>query len=157
MEEKERQHIVDLLRDHDGNRNKVAGLVGRHASTVGRIAKEAGIESKSRNIAATKKANEARSAYAEERRLELIGKGFKKADELLKEIVSAGEFQKWTVGLGTLVDKARLETGEVTDRSERHNHNHRSLESYFAELDRYREVHGELGTTEQVDTPGADS
>ena len=94
---------------------------------MGRIANEEGIPSKSRNIAATKKANEARKAYAEDRRLELIGKGFDKAQELLAGIADAAELQKWSVALGTLVDKARLETGEATSRGES-THRHKNYD-----------------------------
>lgn len=127
MEPDERSRIVAQLREHDGNRNHVAKLCGRHASTVGRIANEEGIESKSRNIAATKKANEARKAYSEDRRLELIGKGFDKAGDLLERIEDAQELQKWSVALGTLVDKARLETGEATSRGES-THRHKNYD-----------------------------
>lgn len=116
VEPKERKRIVALLKEHDGNRSKVAKLCGRSKGLISKIATQEGIESV--NVHTTKKATEAHAAYAEERRLELIGKGFKKADELLKSIKDSGEFQKWTVGLGTLVDKARLETGEATHRGE---------------------------------------
>ena len=118
LTDKERQKIVTLLREHEGNRYAVAKEVGRHPSTVGRVAREEGIESKSRNVAATKKATEARRAYAEERRLEIIGQGFDVAEKLLKACKDAGEFQKWSVGFGTLIDKARLETGKATARNE---------------------------------------
>jgi Helix-turn-helix domain len=111
----ERENIASLLKEHGGNRHKVAKICGRSKDTVARIAREAGIESDVRKV---KKAAEVRLAYAEERRLEIIGKGFDKADALLKKIKDAGELQKWSVALGTLVDKARLETGEATSRSE---------------------------------------
>lgn len=125
VEPKERKRIVALLKEHDGNRSKVAKLCGRSKGLISKIATQEGIESV--NVHTTKKATEAHAAYAEERRLELIGKGFKKADELLKSIKDSGEFQKWTVGLGTLVDKARLETGDVTSRNESR-HQHRNLD-----------------------------
>ena len=136
----ERARIVSLLQEHGGNQNKVARLSGRSQPTVRKIAREETIVSIN---SANKKANAARVAYAEERRLELVGKGFDKADELLETIQDAGEFQRWTVGFGTLVDKARLETGEVTDRSERHNHAHaedreRRFERLFSQLDAHR-------------------
>ena len=113
--EKERERIVSLLKEHNGNRNKVAKECGRAPGTIQTIANQEGIPSA---YSAPKKAVEARVAYAEERRLEIIGMGFDKSKELLTQIKDAGEFQKWTVGLGTLVDKARLETGEATNRTE---------------------------------------
>lgn len=132
----ERSRIIAMLREGK-SQNATAKEVGRDPKTVNRIAKSENIES---HIAAPKKANEARKAYAEERRLNLIGKGFEKADALLNSLQDAGEFQKWTVALGTLIDKARLESGEATSRDERHNHNHpNDLDAYFKELDAARE------------------
>lgn len=134
--DEERSRIVALLKE-DKSQGATAREVGRHVSTVNRIAKAEGIES---NVAEPKKATSMRLAYSEERRLELIGKGFEKADTLLAALQDAGEFQKWTVALGTLVDKARLESGEATSRDERHNHNHpNDLDVYFKELDAARE------------------
>ncbi|MDP9474429.1 MAG: hypothetical protein M3R38_01800 [Actinomycetota bacterium] len=134
VSQEERARIVGLLKEHGGNRNRVANLVGRSPSTVQGIAEAEGIAP---NIRAPKNATVARKAYAEERRLEIIGKGFDKADALLSGISDAGEFQKWTVGVGTLVDKARLETGEVTDRTENRKGN--DLGDFFSELDRKAE------------------
>lgn len=134
--DEERSRIIVMLRDEKMSQNATAKAVGRGASTVSRIAKEEGIEA----YAKPKKAEKARLAYGEDRRLELIGKGFEKADTLLEVLQDAGEFQKWTVALGTLVDKARLESGEATSRDERHNHNHpNDLDVYFKELDAARE------------------
>ncbi len=113
--DKERADIALLLREHNGNQSKVARLSGRSQPTVRLIAIETGISSIN---CAPKKANDARVAYAEDRRLEIIGKGFDKANDLLKGITDAAELQKWSVALGTLVDKARLETGQATDRTE---------------------------------------
>lgn len=110
----ERARIVTMLRDDEMSQNATAKAVGRGASTVSRIAKEEGIEA----YAKPKKAEEARLAYGEDRRLELIGKGFEKAGALLEALQDAGEFRSWTIGFGTLVDKARLETGKATSRTE---------------------------------------
>jgi hypothetical protein len=111
----ERAKIVALLKKHGGNRNKVSKLCKRAPGTVQTIANQEGIPSA---YSAPKKAIDAKIAYAEERRLEIIGKGFDKANDLLHGIADAGELQKWSIALGTLVDKARLETGEATSRSE---------------------------------------
>ena len=150
----ERERIVSHLKDGK-SQNWTAKEVGRAPRTVNRVAQEEGIES---SIPAPKKANEARSAFAEERRLTIIGKGFDKADELLAKIEDASEFQKWTVGLGTLVDKARLETGEATSRNESHSYDHsEDLEGYFAELDTFRAEDGEADSGESLDTAEAHS
>lgn len=119
----ERQQIVEHLMAGK-SQGWTARQVGRHVSTVNRIAKAEGIES---NVADTKKATEANRAYAEGRRLELIGKGFDKAQDLLATIADASELQKWSVALGTLVDKARLETGEATSRGES-THKHKNYD-----------------------------
>lgn len=114
LAEAERERIVASLKEGK-SQGQTARDAGRHVSTVNRIAKAEGIES---NVAEVKKVTEARKAYAEERRLELIGRGFDKASTLLEAIADSSEFQKWTVGFGTLIDKARLETGEATSRTE---------------------------------------
>lgn len=154
IDKDERKQIVALLKEHGGNQGQVAKMCGRSQPAVRRIASEEGIVSINN---APKNANRARKAYAEERRLEIIGKGFDKADALLSGISDAGEFQKWTVGFGTLVDKARLETGEVTSRDE---HHHREgsdeLEEYFAELDAFRTRDGEADSEESMGPPKAD-
>ncbi len=115
LTDSERRRIEALLSE-GLSVGAAARETGRHKSTVSRVGKAAGIEG---NVAATKKANEARGSYAEARRLEIIGKAFDKAEDLLVGIDEAGDLQKWSVAFGTLVDKARLETGEATDRSER--------------------------------------
>lgn len=114
--EQERQKIIDLLHEHGGNRTKVANIAKRDRRVVCKIGDKAGIPSA--HSARTKNARAARSAFAEERRLELIGKGFDKADSLLDTPMGPDGFQKWTVALAVLVDKARLETGEATSRTD---------------------------------------
>lgn len=112
--DKERHKIAAALRS-GGKRNEVARDFKRSAGAISKIAKEEGIEF---DRSHTKKATEARLAYGEDRRLELIGKGFEKASALLEALQDAGEFRNWTIGFGTLVDKARLETGKATSRTE---------------------------------------
>lgn len=116
VDQEERSRIVSLLREHGGNQNKVARLCGRHQSTVRRIAKAEGIESVN---AAPKKANAARKDYAIAERLELLNEGFEKARDILSTIAEAKDLQAWTVAMGTLVDKRRLEDGEATSREEK--------------------------------------
>lgn len=143
LTEAERQRIAALLADGK-SQGAVSRELGRSRAVVNKIARESGVTNTVTNVRDTKKATEARSAYAEERRLELIGRGFDKADELLAKITDAGELQKWTVALGTMVDKARLETGEATNRSES-KHQHRTLDLSQAtaeELDEFERIVG---------------
>jgi transposase-like protein len=114
VSDEEREKIVAFLKVPNSI-GKTALEFKRSKRTISRIAHQEGAQV---NVYQTKKATEARLAYAEERRLEIIGKGFDKANELLEKIADAGELQKWSIALGTLVDKARLETGEATTRSE---------------------------------------
>lgn len=154
ISEAERRKVIALLRE-GLTPYAVAKQTKPSRPTVYKIAREEGIEV---DVKQTKKATEARKAYAEKRRLEIIGKGFDKADELLKPITEAGEFQKWTVGLGTLIDKARLETGEATSREERWSGDVREkhFDKLFGQLDAYRtgfdDGHGARDPVEPVDT-----
>lgn len=109
----ERMRIVEMLRG-GMSQTRAAKESGRSSGLVNKIAREEGIVS----IHNVKKANDAREAYAEERRLEIIGKGFDKADDILAALKEPRDFQAWTVGFGTLIDKARLESGEATSRHE---------------------------------------
>jgi len=112
--DKERAEIVAYLEDEKSH-GWISGEVGRSKDTIRRIANASGLNRSSESV---KKAGAMQSAYAEARRLEIIGKGFDKANDLLENITDASELQKWSVALGTLVDKARLETGQATDRTE---------------------------------------
>lgn len=111
----EREKIVMLLKEHGGNRNKVARECGRSPSTVQGIAEAHNIPP---NIRAPKNANQARRDYAQAERLELLNEGFDKARDVLKGIGLADDLKDWSVAVGTLIDKRRLEDGEATSRSE---------------------------------------
>lgn len=127
---------------------------GRSKDTIRRIARDEGVDFVRTK---TKNATQARIAYAEERRLEIIGKGFDKAEAMLEGISEAADFQKWSVALGTLVDKARLETGEATSREEQWNGDarDRQFSKLFSQLDAYRtgidDGHGGSDRGESVD------
>jgi transposase-like protein len=156
--DKERQRVAELHAEGKG-RNAIAREIGRSAGTVSSVAAQLGI---SFDRSAAKKATDARLAYAEERRLEIIGKGFDKADAMLEGIQDAADLQKWTVALGTLVDKARLETGEATSREERLSGDAREKHfgRLFDQLDAYRagadEGHREGDRGLPVDSGSAD-
>ena len=159
LTDKERARIVSLLKEGK-SQNSIAKKVKRSPDTVNRIAKAEGIVS---DIRTPKKAIEASKAYAEERRLEIIGKGLDKADDLLERIQEAKDLKEWSIALGTLVDKARLETGEVTGREERLNGDIREKQfsNLFSQLDAYRtgfnDRNGEGDPVESIRTERPDS
>lgn len=113
--EEERDRIIAYLKSGK-SQGWIAGKVGRNKSTVSRIAKVQGIDS---NVAATKKATDAKRDYSRVERLKLLNEGFDKARELLGHISEVKDLQAWTVATGTLVDKRRLEDGEATSREEK--------------------------------------
>lgn len=110
----ERERIVRLLKEGK-SQGKTAKEVGRHVSTVNRIAKAEGIDS---NIAATKKAIEAKRDYDLAERLLLLNEGFDKARDILPEIKEPKDLQAWMIAVATGIDKRRLEDGEATHRGE---------------------------------------
>lgn len=126
----ERQRIIDLLQEHGGNQYKVAQMVGRNRSTVNRVAKAEGIES---NVAATKKATEAHAVFGQAERRKIVVEGLEKARVMLSGISEAGELQKWSVAVGTLVDKDLLLDGKPTSINENRKGDIRDV---FADLDR---------------------
>ncbi len=135
----ERQRIIDLLQEHGGNRNRVARMVGRSVGTVQTIATQENIPSA---YSAPKKANEARSLFAEIDRMEIIGLGLNTGAELLRgykdrtpSIENIRAYKDLMTGLAIGIDKHRLETGEVTNRTESRKGDDWSLENEFGELD----------------------
>lgn len=112
----EEQQILDALIAGQ-SQNAVAKQFGRGCATVNRIAKANGLE-----YSAPKNAIEARVDYCAAERLKLLNAGFDKALELLPHIDAPQPLQQWTVAVGTLIDKRRLEDGEATSRSEVSDH-----------------------------------
>ncbi len=112
--DKERARIVAFLRDGQ-TQGWTAKEVGRDKSTVSRVAKAEGIDS---NVAATKKATDARRDYTLAERLLLLNEGFDKARDLLPTIKEPKDLQAWMIALATGIDKRRLEDGQATDRTE---------------------------------------
>lgn len=56
--------------------------------------------------------------FARDRRLALLNRGFVRASELLEAVTTVQQLQTWAVAVGVLIDKRRLEEGEVTARTE---------------------------------------
>lgn len=110
----ERMRIEDALLD-GASQGSVQRKFHRGAGTVNRIAHEIGLEwSDSKTSAAT----EARRRYCKEGRLDLIEELFEKVRELLPKIEKAHELKELSTSFGILTDKALLEEGRVTSRSE---------------------------------------
>lgn len=106
--------ILEALRD-GASQNAVARRLKCSPSTVNRVAKANGLE-----YSAPKNTAECRRDYAQAERIELLNKGFAKAEEMLPTLKTAGWLQSWTIALGILIDKRRLEDGEATQRMEVH-------------------------------------
>lgn len=110
----ERARIVSYLNDGK-SQGWVAKEEKRSKSTISEIANKAGI---STERSATKKASEAHRDYAQAERLLLLNEGFDKARDVLKHIGLADDLKDWSVAVGTLIDKRRLEDGKATSRHE---------------------------------------
>lgn len=106
--------MVEALRAGESI-NSVAKRFNRGVATVTRAARSANVASE---YSAPKRAIEARRDYDLAARLELLNEGFKKAANLLASIADPADLQRWTVAVGVLIDKRRLEDGDVTSRTE---------------------------------------
>lgn len=104
--------VVEALQAGE-SQNAVARRLGCSAGSVNRIAKLNGLE-----YSSPKHAAECRRDYAAAERLELLNQGFDKARELLPAIKSPQWLQAWSISMGILIDKRRLEDGEATARTE---------------------------------------
>ena len=148
----ERQRIVDLLHEHGGNQNRVAKICGRSQDTVRRIARTEGIESFKRT---PKKALAVKAAVQEIDRMEIIGLGLQTGADLLRgyrnrdaTVENIRAYKDLMTGLAIGIDKHRLETGEVTNRTENRKSEGFSLEEEFDRLDASLEAEGsEEGAT----------
>lgn len=149
--DEERERIVSLLKEHGGNQNKVAKLCGRPQRTVGRIANGAGIKSLK---TAPKKALATKAALQDIDRMEIIGLGLHTGAELLRgyqnrdaSIENIRAYKDLMTGLAIGIDKHRLETGQVTNRTESRKGDEFSLEDEFSRLDASLEAQGSEEST----------
>lgn len=121
-------------------------------STVSTIAREQGVDTER---ARTKKAEAARLDYDCARRLELLNTLFAKATTLANAAADGRDFRDIVVAVGVLIDKRRLEDGEVTDRVDVHNGGARErLVSRLDELAERRRAKDALSRTER---PGSET
>ncbi len=125
----ERLRIVALLRD-DKTPYAVAKETGRSRPTVCKIARDEGMEL---NVNLTKRAAEARRDYALAGRLELNNHLFDKLRTMSETVEQAKDFKDLVISYGVLVEKRRLDDGDVTDRTESRKGDIRDV---FEDLDR---------------------
>jgi hypothetical protein len=104
--------ILEALKAGE-SQNGVARRLGCSPGTVNKVARLNGLE-----YSRPKHAAEARRDYSAAERLELLNQGFEKARELLPSIKSPQWLQAWSISMGILIDKRRLEDGDVTARTE---------------------------------------
>jgi hypothetical protein len=108
------------------SQNSVARRLGYGVATVNRIAKRNGVKCiphpktvrSPEEIAAIAAAHVALVTYDLERRIALLDKVFNKAEQMLDTVTTPHKLQALCVSLGILIDKRRLEDGEVTSRTE---------------------------------------
>jgi hypothetical protein len=121
LTDKERARIVAYLKD-DKSHNWIAKEVKRSKDTVGRIARENGIESDGRR---TKKATETAATIREIDRLEGICTVLRVGASLIAQLEGMKptpdvmrSYKDGATGYAIGIDKHRLEMGEATNRSE---------------------------------------
>lgn len=133
----ERRKIIRYL-EQDNSQGWIARKIGRSKQTISRIARDAGFDS---DVSSTEKATRASRDYDLAARLEIVNEGFDKARYLLEGISDPRELQSWTVAIGTLIDKRRLEDGQATDRTERVDPERRKrIHGAMDELEYYRRL-----------------
>jgi len=106
--EDEEADILEALKA-GGSIRKVAKDFDRSHSTISDVAKRNGLDLADRSE--TKKAAIAKSCYAAEDRIKLIGEALNKGRELLKACDNPRDFQYLMTGFAIGIDKRRLEEG----------------------------------------------
>lgn len=108
----EEMAIVKAIQEGD-SLTQIAKKIKRSKGTIAKYAK---INNLSFERSQTKKAAEARKAYAKESRLEILADLFQVIKEKLKETENtAKDVFDLSKSLGIAIDKARLEEGEPTE------------------------------------------
>jgi hypothetical protein len=132
----EREKIIDLLHEHGGNRSKVAKLTARSSQTVCNIANQERIPTMDNPASET--ARKARKAYEAVDRMGVINLGIEVGEKLLASLYRKRvtpevmrSYKDCMTGLAIAIDKHRLETGDVTDRTQTNTAS--TVANYFAE------------------------
>ena len=82
-------------------------------------------------------ATRARIDYGKRRRGQLLSLAMDKAADILPDIVDASEWKDAAMAIAILIDKARLEEGQATERQERIDRQ-AALEAARARVDKFR-------------------
>jgi IS30 family transposase len=109
----EEKKIIEAL-NKGKSINKVAKELKRSSATISKYARKNNINIE---YVVSKKAHEANSYYSKVNRMNLLRKGFEKAEELLTNAVEYRDFKDWSMAVAILIDKQRLEEGEPTEIS----------------------------------------
>jgi transcriptional regulator with XRE-family HTH domain len=110
--------IIEALKAGE-SQNAVARRLGCSVGTVNRVAKLNGLECHSaKNQAAEAVVSAALADYSLERRMALLNKVFAQAESMVETAITPHKLQALCISLGILIDKRRLEDGEVTARTE---------------------------------------
>ncbi len=134
---KERARIIVLLKEHGGNRHRVAMMVGRAKDTVARIANDEGIPS---DVRKTKKASEARSAHAEIDRMEGVATILRVGVSLIQKLEgqpptpeTMRAYKDGAMGYAIGIDKDLLLSGKPTNINE--NRKGETVKDWFSDID----------------------
>jgi hypothetical protein len=129
--EEEEKQIADALRA--GKKpDQIHKETGRGKSVIYRIMESIGLSNgPSGPTVRTKKANEVKSSYSRERRLELNDRFFKRLEGFVEQPITARDFKELMVAYGILEDKRSLlepiiPEGTKTGLEEMREHIHKS-------------------------------
>ena len=138
----ERAKIVSLLKEGGLSQGAIARMVGRAQSTISQVAAQEGLSAPRHKTPV--QANHARRVYASEQRRELLDKFLSLAEAMIDAGgMSPREARELAQGIGTLLEKRRLEddeAGSITENRSGHpDHGVLNLEEVFRKLDEEQE------------------
>jgi transposase-like protein len=138
----ERARIVSLLKEGGLSQGAIGRLTGRAQSTISQVAAQEGLSAPRHKTPV--QANHARRVYASEQRRELLDKFLSLAEAMIDAGgMSPREARELAQGIGTLLEKRRLEddeAGSITENRSGHpDHGVLNLEEVFRKLDEEQE------------------
>ena len=139
----ERAKIVSLLKEGGLSQGAIARLVGRAQSTISSVAAREGLSAPRHRTPI--QANHARRVYAREQRRELLDKFLSLAEAMIDAGgMSAREVRELGQGIGTALEKRRLEDDEAGSITETRSGHPRpgaiNIEEEFRKLDELAEL-----------------
>lgn len=114
--------ILDALQTGE-SQNAVARRFGCSPATVNKVAKANGLNGQTEWHSPAKRplppeAEAAAADYCLERRMRLLNRVFDRAEELIETATTPNKLQALATAVAILIDKRRLEDGDVTARTE---------------------------------------